>query len=153
MSLALKEQHELGRQKVAKIVSILKNNPNHLEAGQELDIFPVTHTFADGIYTREIFLPKDSVVVGKLHKTEHFNFLLSGKVRVTHDHCPESVILNAPIYFVSKAGMQKVVFAIEDSRWLTVHRTDSETPEEVEEEVIAESYDLLPESVKQEILL
>ena len=36
---------------------------------------PLKHAFTTGIYSREIFLPKDSIVVGKIHRHDHLNFI------------------------------------------------------------------------------
>src|ERR1035437_7035163 len=46
------------------------------------DLCPLKHTFSDGIYVREIFIPAGTYIVGKLHKHSHPNFLLSGVVDV-----------------------------------------------------------------------
>ena len=46
------------------------------------DKAPLKHSFADGIYVREIFIPKDTVIVGKIHRHDHPNFLMSGRVIV-----------------------------------------------------------------------
>ena len=39
---------------------------------------PLRHFFADGVYVREIFIPKGMLIVGKIHKHSHPNFLLLG---------------------------------------------------------------------------
>src|SRR5580692_7739086 len=69
---------------------------------------PVTHRFAPGVYLREIFMEADSVVIGRIHKTEHFNILVKGICLIVHaDGTREE--LRAPMTFVSKAGVQKVL--------------------------------------------
>jgi len=80
---------------------------------------PVTHSFAPGVYLREIFMPAETVVIGHEHKTEHFNVLLKGKCRVIMgDEVHE---LEAPCTFVSGAGIQKLVNVLEDCIWQTIH--------------------------------
>ena len=101
-------------------------------------VFPVKHRFTPGCYLREIFMPKGTRVIGKIHSTEHFNILLTGKVTVITAEGSE--YMEAPHTFVSKAGVQKVVLMHEDCIWQTVHVTNSTDLEEIEKEVIAESY-------------
>lgn len=100
---------------------------------------PVTHRFTKGCYLREIFMPKGTLIIGKIHATEHFNILLSGEVTVLTAEGVERI--KAPHTFVSLAGVQKVVAIHEDCVWQTVHVTDSTDLEEIEKEVIVESYD------------
>ena len=45
-------------------------------------VCPLKHTFSDGIYVREITIPAGMFIVGKIHKHDHPNFLLKGKVVV-----------------------------------------------------------------------
>jgi quercetin dioxygenase-like cupin family protein len=104
---------------------------------------PLVHMFAPGIYVRQITLPKDSICVGKIHKYEHPNFLMSGKVKVvTEDGGYE--ILEAPMVMISPAGTKRAVHALEDTVWVTVHATNETDLEKIEDEVIAKSYEELP---------
>jgi hypothetical protein len=41
--------------------------------------FPVKHHFEGGLYTREIFMPKGSVVVSLIHKQNHPSFFIRRK--------------------------------------------------------------------------
>ena len=102
---------------------------------------PVTHRFTKGCYLREILMPAGTRIIGKIHATEHFNILLTGKVTVVTAEGSEYI--EAPYTFVSKAGVQKVVFIHEDCLWQTVHVTDKTELDEIEKEVIVESYDQL----------
>jgi len=102
---------------------------------------PVTHRFTKGCYLREILMPAGTKIIGKIHATEHFNILLTGKVTVVTAEGSEYI--EAPYTFVSKAGVQKVVFIHEDCLWQTVHVTDKTDLDEIEKEVIVESYDQL----------
>lgn len=84
---------------------------------------PLTNLFADGIYWREILIPKGTIAVGRKHKTEHINVLLSGRVRVVRDG--KVIELSAPQVFKSPAGVRKAVYAIKDTRWANVHPNPS----------------------------
>lgn len=81
---------------------------------------PVTHHFSPGLYLREIFMPAGTVVVGRVHKTEHFNILVQGACVIVHDDGQREE-LRAPKVFVSKAGVQKVLYILEDMIWMTTH--------------------------------
>lgn len=102
---------------------------------------PVTHRFTPGCYLREIFMPKGTRIIGKIHATEHFNIILKGKVTVITAEGSE--YFEAPCTFVSKAGVQKIVVMHEDCIWQTVHVTNSTDLEVIEKEVIVEDYDQL----------
>lgn len=102
---------------------------------------PVKHRIAPGCYLREILMPAGTRMIGKIHSTEHFNILLTGKVTVIT--ATGSVDITAPHTFISRAGVQKIVVVHEDCRWQTVHVTDKTDLNEIEKEVIAEDYDQL----------
>ena len=92
------------------------------------------HYFADGMYCRVLSRPKDALIVGKVHKREHFYIVCTGLVRVTTDDgvrdIPGGTVL------VSKPGTKRAVLALEDSVCLTVHRTEKTDLEEIETELI-----------------
>lgn len=84
---------------------------------------PLRHHFSPGLYLREIFMPADTVVIGRVHKTEHFNVLVQGACLIIHaDGSREE--LRAPMVFVSKAGVQKTLYILEDMIWMTTHVTE-----------------------------
>jgi hypothetical protein len=89
----------------------------------EQAVTPVMHHFSPGLYLREIFMPAGAVVVGKIHKTEHFNILVQGACYIIHDDGRREE-LRAPKVFVSKAGVQKVLYITEDMIWMTTHVTE-----------------------------
>lgn len=106
---------------------------------------PLTHHFAPGIYTREIFMPADTFVIGHVHKTEHLNVVLTGRATVHMEG--ETRELVAPCIFKSAAGVQKMLYIHEDMRWATVHvNADDETDiATLEERLIEVSLDFLGE--------
>jgi hypothetical protein len=81
---------------------------------------PVTHHFSPGLYLREIFMPAGTAVIGRIHKTEHFNILVKGRCLIVHDDFRKEE-LAAPMVFVSKAGVQKALLILEDMIWMTTH--------------------------------
>lgn len=121
---------------------IKKISSGELEEGE----FLVKHRFAPGIYIREIFMPEDSLIVGKIHKTEHFNEIISGECKVVTPETGEVKHYKAGDIFVSAAGVQKAVYNITDVVWRTVHSnpTNTEDMAELESICIAEDYQSLP---------
>lgn len=106
------------------------------------DICPVKHKFSDGIYVREMFIPKDTVLIGKLHRHSHPSFFLSGEMIVfTESGGIEHV--KAPKSIISPAGTKRIGIAVEDSVWITVHANKSNTHDikKIEEFTIAKSYE------------
>lgn len=102
---------------------------------------PVKHRFTPGCYLREIFMPKGTRIIGKIHATEHFNIVLTGRVTVITAEGQEEI--KAPHTFISKAGVQKIVIIHEDCTWQTVHVTNETNLDKIEKEVIVEDYDQL----------
>lgn len=94
----------------------------------------VKHTFLDGIYMRELFIPKDTLLVGKPHKLACVNLVSKGDISVLTES--GSARVKAGYSIVSPAGLQKVGYAHEDTVFVNVFRTD-ETDEEKIEQAIA----------------
>lgn len=109
-----------------------------------------THHFAPGIYGREMFIPKDSVVVGKIHKHAHLNVITKGVIKVVTEFGED--IYEGPKIWVSEPGTKRAVYALEDTQWLCVHPNvdDTRDLEELERFVIAESYDELDKLLIEE---
>lgn len=114
------------------------------------DCFPLNHTFTDGLYTREIKMPKGYLVVSKIHKYEHPYFVLQGEVSVITEEGVKRIV--APYYGVTPVGTKRVLYIHEDCTWITVHTNPSNGTDvdEIEERIIAKSFDdLLPEYVNR----
>lgn len=107
----------------------------------KLDL-PPHHTFAPDEYARSLFLPLDTVIVGKIHKHAHINVISFGHVLVmTEGEGLQE--LRGPLIFTSSPGTKRAVLALEDTLWTTVHSlpyrgcTDLA---QIEDHVIATSY-------------
>ena len=136
------------RDKISMFSDIMAKHPD-TKVGN-MDECPLKHTFADGVYVREIFIPKDYLLVGKIHKHSHPNFLMSGKVIVVTEGAGTET-LEAPMSIISPPGTKRIVHALEDTVWITVHVTKETDLDKIEDYVIAKSYDefLEYESKKQ----
>lgn len=117
------------------------------------EMMPLKHSFAPGIYVREIFIPKGTILTGKIHRHAHPNFLMKGEVIVVTEFGGREH-LKAPQSIISKAGTKRAIMALEDTIWITVHSNpDDETDlAKIEEYVIAPSYEaLIPPCKSKEI--
>lgn len=105
------------------------------------------HFLAGGMYGRKVWRPAGTVIVGRVHKTEHFSILLSGELLVSDGET--RTYREAPDVWVSPVGTQRATFALTDAEFMTVHRLpDGVTKMEDLEEVLLEpdesaNYDIL----------
>lgn len=116
----------------------IEGDGNHILT--ESKIAPIKHTFADGVYVRQMDLKKDSVVVGAIHKHLHVWFLLTGHISVATEDTVEDYL--APCYVVSTPGVKRVILANEDSIFVNIHKNPSNTKDidELEKKIVALNY-------------
>jgi len=101
--------------------------------------FHTEHKFDHDIYARMIFVPKNSVLTGKIHVHDDLLVIMSGIVAFKNEN--EERLFDAserPIMTVVKANTKPILFAHTDSWMLNAHSNFNrhETPEEIEKEVI-----------------
>lgn len=89
----------------------------------------VDHKFADGVYVRTLFMPKGTVVSGRVHLRECVNIMVSGSVTLLTVDGP--MRLDAPQMFVSPEGSKKVAYINEDTVWVTTHSLPPTDPEDI----------------------
>ena len=92
------------------------------------------HYFADGMYCRYLFRPAGCLIVGKVHKREHFYIIAKGKVQVVGDDSVD--IYAAGTVLISQPGTKRAVLALEDSVCVTVHRTAKRNLDKIERELV-----------------
>ena len=95
---------------------------------------PTEHVFHGGMYCRQVWRPAGCLIVGKVHKKEHFYMVVSGTITVTTDNGVETI--TGPMLLCSKPGTKRAVYAQTDALCMTFHRVDSDTVEEVESELV-----------------
>ena len=76
---------------------------------------PVRHYFAPGMYAREMTMPKDAVVTGAVHKTEHLIVVSMGCLLIMTE--AGGKVVSAGDTIVCQPGVKNAVVALEDSRW------------------------------------
>lgn len=128
-----------------KVSGIVDDVVKHLIPVEVSDL-KVKHYFAHGTYTREMAIPKGIVVVGKIHRYSCINIVSKGFIIGITDEGKFRML--APYTFVSNPGIQKAVYAVTDSIYITVHPWSGEEDlEKIEEYVIAPSYEALEEEI------
>lgn len=95
---------------------------------------PVNHHFCGGTYAREITMPAGSFVIGKRHKTAHFNIALKGKAHVLIDGVVS--LIEAPCILNSAENIRKIGYILEDMTWVTFHPTNETDIVKLEEELV-----------------
>jgi hypothetical protein len=119
------------REKVLRLEAVLSKYPQLSEQ--------LTHHFAGGVYARELFIPKDAVIVGKIHRYAHLNFLMKGDISVLTEHGIRR--LKAPAVIASAPGIKRAGYAHEDTVWVTVHATTETDVDKIEDQVVCKSFD------------
>jgi len=102
---------------------------NIIGTGKEI-IYPegmweYKHSFAEGLYIREMRMKKDQLGFSAIHKHSYGFFLLSGKLASSKESGVEEFI--APCYIISPQGAKRIVYAIEDCVIVTVHANPTNT--------------------------
>ncbi len=138
------------REKILKLQQYLvdKADGENIVTTQDSHLFPLKHTFADGIYVRQMSMGIGTLVVGAIHKHLHVWFLLQGHISVATEDNIEDYI--APCYVVSSPGVKRVIYANEDSVFVNVHKnpTNSQDIDYLEKEIVAQTYEEYEEYIK-----
>ena len=123
----------------------------HHEAGdpqsEEMqEIYPLKQHLEGGLYTRELFMPKGSLVISMIHKQQHPSFLLKGELSYLTDD-GKIMRIKAPHTVFTQVGTQRVLYMHEDCEWCCVYKTDAKTFEEAEADVYTNNYKDLPKEI------
>ena len=100
--------------------------------------------FHGGMYCREVFRHAGVLVVGKVHKKEHFYMIAQGTVLITTDDGAKRV--TGPALLMSMPGTKRAVYAETDALCFTFHRTDAMTVENAEADLVEEDPDSMFEA-------
>lgn len=114
------------RQKVGVLQAEISKHPQYEP--------PTEHIFHGGMYCRQVWRPAGCLIVGKVHKKEHFYMIVSGTVSITTDDGVQTV--TGPMLLCSKPGTKRAVYAETDALCMTIHRVDSDTVEAAESELV-----------------
>tara|TARA_R100001463_G_scaffold33203_2_gene73950 strand:- start:1371 stop:1841 length:471 start_codon:yes stop_codon:yes gene_type:complete len=112
-------------------------------------IAPIKHAFTDGVYIRQMDMPKGNAVIGAIHKHLHVWFLLTGHVTIATEDETQDYI--APCYVISQPGAKRVIIANEDSTFVNIHKNPSNTQDldKLEKEIVALNYEEYEEYINK----
>ena len=106
---------------------------NQLDGQFECDL-GIAHHFSDGLYAKEMHIPKGFTVGTHAHSFSHLSMLAKGRVKViTDDYNFE---YTAPACIEIKAGIHHMIEALEDAVWFCIHATDETDPKKVDKVLI-----------------
>ena len=100
---------------------------------------PTTHKFHGGMYCRQVWRPAGTVIIGKVHKKEHFYMVVEGTISVTTDGGVATI--TGPHLLCSMPGAQRAVYAVTDALCMTIHRTDAVDVEAAEADLVEDDPD------------
>ena len=115
------------RQKVDALQQELSKLPQYEPATK--------HYFHGGMYCREVFRHEGVLIVGAVHKKEHFYLIASGSVLITDGDGPAQQF-TGPHLFLSKPGTKRAVYALTDAVCMTFHALEATTVEQAEAELV-----------------
>jgi hypothetical protein len=120
---------------IAGLVNTMRRSPGRVECA-------LTHRFTPGMYIREVFVPKGTYLVTRVHRTEHPFVVSKGRIMVWS---PDGGVktIEAPYTGVTRPGTVRMAIAIEDTIWTTFHATDKTDVAEIEQEFTDDPCDVL----------
>jgi quercetin dioxygenase-like cupin family protein len=92
------------------------------------------HYFSQGMYCRKVFRKAGTIIVGKVHKRDHFFMCAQGQIIAWSEK--GMVTLNAGDVLCSKSGTKRVTMAVTDAIGITVHKTNKTDLDKIEKELI-----------------
>jgi len=92
------------------------------------------HYFHAGMYARKVYRPAGALIVGKVHKKDHFFLCAKGEIIAWTESGMKR--LQAGDVIESKPGTKRVTLAVTDAIGITIHRTDKTDLDEIEAELI-----------------
>jgi hypothetical protein len=122
-------------------LAIFKKQLNLVELENKLSELPqveipIMHDFMGGVYLRRMFAPKDTLIIGKRHRNETCNILLSGKLSVYVGPGESVKHIEGPCIFKSEAGAKKMGYTHSDVIFLNIHPTEETDLDKIEQEFI-----------------
>lgn len=122
-----------------KVKVAMKQMEDCVDATELLQTTNVTHHFEEGVYGRELLLPKGTIVVSRVHKTGSINVISKGVVEIVDTNGWREV--RAPATFTSPKGTHRIVIALEETVWTGVHHSTETDEQGLFESLTSETYE------------
>lgn len=127
------------RDKIAVAEEALLEMDDSLQGKDIEKICPLVHSYGDGCYIRQIFMPKGTLIVSKIHKKTHPYFVMTGRASVSTESGVE--IIQAPFQGITQSGTKRALYIHEDMIWITTHVTKETDLDKIEDEIIAKDFE------------
>lgn len=92
------------------------------------------HFFSPGMYCRRVFRPAGTLIVGKVHKKDHFFLCAKGEIIAWTENGMKR--LQAGDVVECKPGTKRVTLSTQDSIGVTIHKTDETDLDKIEQELV-----------------
>jgi len=92
------------------------------------------HYFSGGMYCRKLTRPSGTLIVGKVHKKDHFFLCAKGEIIAWSEGGMKH--LYAGDVICSKPGTKRVTLAVTDAIGITFHKTNKTNLDKIEKELI-----------------
>jgi quercetin dioxygenase-like cupin family protein len=100
------------------------------------DVDPnIAHYFSDGLYAKQMTIPKGFMACQHKHHFSHLSILAKGHVIVRTDDYNQEYI--APACIEIKAEIYHQIEALEDAVWFCIHATEETDPDKADEVLIS----------------
>lgn len=90
---------------------------------------PTRHHFADGLYGREMTVPADTIISGRLHSRSQINVISKGAGAIRTEKGWE--FFSAPFTFEAPAGAKRLIYALTEIVWTTFLHTHEREPDAI----------------------
>ena len=92
------------------------------------------HYFSGGMYCRKLIRPAGTLIVGKVHKKDHFFLCAKGEIIAWSEGGMKHLYPGDVI--CSKPGTKRVTLAVTDAIGITFHKTNKTNLDKIEKELI-----------------
>ncbi len=99
----------------------------------QVDI-PAIHNFSAGIYSRHVVIPAGVLITGRKHRHSHLVMIAHGRVTIWDEQHGTQNLVGFTV-FESKPGARRMIYAHEETIFITLHATNETDIEKVEEEI------------------
>tara|TARA_R110000751_G_scaffold175885_1_gene282006 strand:- start:420 stop:1385 length:966 start_codon:yes stop_codon:yes gene_type:complete len=106
---------------------------------------PVVHRFAGGIYAREIIIPEDTLLTGRIYKDDHFDVMVYGDITVTSDEGRKR--LTGFNIFTGGQGKKRGGYAHSETKWITFCLSPEMAEESYLESLTCDSFKSFEKSI------
>jgi quercetin dioxygenase-like cupin family protein len=98
----------------------------------------IQHHFSEGLYAKQMALPKGHLACQHKHNYDHLSILAQGKVKVLFDNDIVETY-TAPTCINIVKDVNHTILALEDSVWFCIHKTEETDVNKVDEVLIKQT--------------